>query len=213
VLQEEAVMAHTLRTVVLIALLCLLVPAAWADSIVDQFNVNGLLTMYGNNACAPLSACAETLQFSFRIGSEAIPDLPGGSGYWSEVVPGSWTIESLGPLQPFTEVGTGHYPPTVNFVNPGGDDIELELTDPSDSSPTPITPVFDYAYLWGCGTTTCANDFIPPGFGQTIAVFTPAEFELTVTPVPEPQTLSLLFMGLAGLLVLQLWRKFRYASG
>jgi PEP-CTERM motif-containing protein len=220
-------MARSLRIVVLLALLYLVVPAAWADTldVVSQYNVDGLLTITGNNACPPLPACAETIGFSFVVDVVFVPTFNAGP-YEAYIVPGSDSVESLGPLGKFTS--GGGFPGDITFFacgdcnylgfgDPGGDEIDIHLAQGAGISP--FVPSVDHADLYRCGTVTCVTDLCPPSFcgpGTTsaIGIFSPGEVEATVTevPVPEPQTLALLLIGLAWVLVFQFWRRSHYAS-
>ena len=61
------------------------------------YNVDGQLSIFGNDVCTP-SPCTETLTFSFRF--EWAPFAPPFT-YLGDVVPGSSSVTSSGPLSPF----------------------------------------------------------------------------------------------------------------
>jgi hypothetical protein len=74
------------------------VPAGAVSLNPYTYNVDGQLSIFGNDVCTP-SPCTETLTFSFRfewvsIGTPTIPI------YLGVVVPGSSSVTSSGPLNP-----------------------------------------------------------------------------------------------------------------
>lgn len=162
------------------------------------WDVSGTLSIVGNNACSGLP-CTETVAFSFDLGYEFFPDVNTYEAYIANVV-NNWS----GALGSFSTTNTG--PERVNasqnifgFFEPAGDEIDINIVQGFVSTP-PVTPTLLGATLYTCGTTTCLTDFAPPTFqGRTppqfgILVGGPAEF--TVTPTPEPATLTLLVFGL-----------------
>src|SRR6202035_1243745 len=133
------------------------------------------------------------------------------------VVPGLGTLESLGPLGQFNLLGGGgvggflHSPTPalggdsnyVAFFDTGGDEIDIHFARGDGLSR--FVPSIVSADVYGCQTVTCANDFSRVGPQPSIGVFNYGEVEATVTLVPEPQTLALLLIGLAGIIALQGW--------
>jgi hypothetical protein len=171
-----------------------------ADQIVlaPAWDVSGTLSIVGNNACSGLP-CTETVAFSFDLGYEFFPDVNTYEAYIANVTE-NWS----GDLGSFHVTTTG--PQRVNasqnifgFADPADDEIDINIIQGFVSTP-PVTPSFVGATLYTCGTTTCLTDFAPSLFqGRTppqfgILVGGPAEF--TVTPTPEPATLTLLVCGL-----------------
>jgi hypothetical protein len=188
-------------------------------SVVDEYNVTGSLTIAGNNACPPASACAETIAFSFTIGSEYDPGNP--TPYLSYVIPNSGSVESLGPLGQFSLATAGILSGNnggqcgpfgdcnrIEFLDANGDEIDLHLAWASGSAP--ITPDVISGDLFECGsgdTATCNQQMFPPGeccmfnFGTLDPV--------AATAVAEPSSLLLLGAGLFAL-GLMISRRRRY---
>lgn len=188
-------------------------------TVVDEYNVSGILTITGNSACPPASGCAETITFSFTIGSEYDPTST--TPYLSFVIANSGTVESLGPLGQFSlatagilsgndggECGPFGDCNRIEFLDPNGDEIDLHLAWASGSAP--ITPNVISGDLFECGsgdTATCNQQMFPPGeccmfnFGTLDPV--------TATAVAEPSSLLLLGAGLFAL-GLMISRRRRY---
>lgn len=178
----------------------------YGDALVDVFQVTGQLTITGTNACTP--TCAETLDFSFLIGSDYNPT--GATPYNLYVIPNSGTVESFGPLSQFSlvtggflsgsdggECGAGGDCNRITFLNPDGDEIDLHTQWASGSSP--ITPNINAADLFACGSgnyVTCGQDFAP---NQPYLAFNFGEVTTTVTPAPEPSSFFMLGAGLCAL--------------
>lgn len=204
----DALLRHTAKAVVIVLLLFLFVSRASGDiTNVTDYNVSGILTITGNNACSPLSACAETISFSFMMQSYV-----SGGTYFQGVIPGSGTVlASLGPLGSFSfpefGIDSGGCPGLVDrdcnyipFLNGLGDEIDIDM-NPSESS-TPLVPMVLSTNLYGCRTPTCVTDFAFPPF-ITSGIYRPGEVDATVTVIPEPSTILLLAFGLFAVAVLR----------
>jgi hypothetical protein len=176
------------------------VPAGAVSLNTYTYNVDGQLSIFENDVCTP-SPCTETLTFSFRFAWIGDPTPP--LFYLGEIVLGSATVTSFGPLSPF-EMFEG---PLTNFVfylpfGNTGDEIDV-VTSPIVTDTPWIAPIFSSPNLYACGTPSCFTDFSPPD-GNTIAL--PFSFQVTVTAVPEEGTLGLLSFGLVGLALWQ-WKQ------
>ena len=73
-----------------------------------------------------------------------------------------------------------------------------------------IAPSFGEAYLWGCRTSLCITDFVPPDRNTResayFGLFIVGPHQVTVTAVPEEGTLGLLSFGLVGFALWQ-WKQ------
>ena len=205
------------KVLVIVGILLAFCCASRAD---DIFQVNGILTIVGNNACPPLPACAETLNFSFSVdeGPDTM-DVPEGA-YQLFTVAGSGSIESLGPLGqfsvPFTMIGNPAFTDSgdgdnnyVAFTDADDDEIDIHFFQGVGNSL--FTPSVVTADLYGCGTATCTNEFSPFAGGSAtageIGIFDFGEVSATVTPVPEISSASLLAVGLLALVGLGIVRR------
>jgi hypothetical protein len=201
------------KVLVIVGMLLAFCCTSRADDIYAQYQVSGLLTIVGNNACQPLPACAETLDFSFSAYEEFETSM---SVYELFIVPGSGVTESLGPLGTFSGPTGGHLGTPepgdscvdcnfAGFVDTGGDEIDIHFSQGIGDSP--FTPSIVSALLYGCGTQTCITDLSPFGPGTTIGIFLDGEVTATVTQVTEISSASLLAAGLLALLGLGIARR------
>jgi hypothetical protein len=130
--------------------------------------------------------------------------------YLGVVVPGSSSVTSSGPLSPFGmyEGNLGNFPFYLPFGNTG-DEIDLGV---NLYTVTPwVAPSFGGASLYGCRTTSCITDFVPPDQNTgASAYYYPnirgAAAQVTVTAVPEEGALGLLSFCLMGLALWQ-WKQ------
>jgi hypothetical protein len=196
---------------------------AMADSV---FDVNGALTIVGNNTCSG-TPCVETLAFSFQFAYQLVPQfvIPGHNYYAGTVLPGG-TVTSFGPLAPFFAssgpccIAAGYVP----FANLANDGIDILLSQSSTNQVTPFgvspaPPVFlNGALLYGCGVpgVTSVDRVCVQDFSITGSVFGgigggPAQ--ITVTAAPEGSALSYLLVGVGLGLFGMLARKLKYCSG
>jgi hypothetical protein len=200
------------KVLVIVGILLAFCCTSRADDVSAQFQVNGILTIVGNNACPPLPACAETLDFSFSAYEAPGEFYP----YQVFIVPGSGDVESLGPLEEFSlGGGVGNLEPNdyddsnfVAFDNTNDDEIDIHLSLGQGFSP--FTPSVISTDLYGCGTASCDADFSifnSSGTGEQLGIFRFGEVSATVTPVPEINSASLLAAGLLGLLGLGIVRR------
>jgi hypothetical protein len=181
-----------------------------------EWNVSGALLLVGNNVCAGLP-CTETVAFSFDVGYQFLPNFNAYEAYLTDLVGsgsgalGSFIQSDVGPfflgnpIFPFNDPA-GLLPgacigsPDAQLFGfaPGGNGINLHLCQAFVS--TPAAPSISGADLYSCQTSTCLTDFAPAPFQghglpqNGIFLFGPVEF--TVTAIPEPATLTLLFSGL-----------------
>lgn len=158
-----------------------------ADSI---FAVTGQATFKGFALCGA-SACVETLNFSFELGygTQQTGPVPGSVLY---IVPGTMSVSSTGPLDPFGPGGLGYE--STNFVGFGndlGDNIDLiEWNNglASAFSPTNPPPSFPSATLKCTNpASACIQDFTP--FLQNPISGT---IETTIAEVPEGSEFTML---------------------
>ena len=189
----------------LIGMVCLTAAPARALSL-DTYSVDGAMLIVGNPVCGGVP-CTETIAFSFLIN---VADI--GIGFLGSVLPGTITVNSLGPLGVFTYsggigfVGTQNYMP---FVSPGVAEIDLHLL--TNLVPYPFVPSFGNAELYSCLNQTCITDFVPPsqnnGAAEYFGVFLAGTSQVTVAYVPEGgSTLTMLVLGLVGLALWQ-WKQ------
>jgi hypothetical protein len=174
------------------------VPAR-ADSIPASFDINGSMTLTGNNSCS--GPCVETINFSFALEYAA-------SCIYGACVVGPVHTSESGPLGIFNapydlSVDRGYY---LGFFNAtptrAGDEIDLYLNlFNSSGNPGPTALPSD---LYACETANCVNDGFNryPGTGG-LAGFGLYNFDVaaqfTATKVPEPSTWSLLACGIIAL--------------
>jgi hypothetical protein len=193
-------------------------------NVTDVYNVTGLLTITGQNACPPMPACAETVSFSFLIGSVTGTSISSHYGltYTACVIPDSGSFESVGPLGQFSSIqpatpgnvfpagacGTYGDCNYIGIFDQWGDNIDLHLA--TAVSDTPIVPDVIAADLFTCGQNNpnpqgCYEDFAPVQFVY-------GQVEATVTPVPESSSLLLLAVGLCALVLVSPGRIWRFVT-
>lgn len=188
---------------------------ARADDITSpMYAVNGIMTLVGNNVCAP-SPCTQTIDFSLDVGYEFTdynayaPTVSNVTAVWSGPL-GSFTAAApgsgnVGGNSGFSTGCGGSDSNYIGFFDPAGDEFDIHLCKGLVSEP--VAPSILWADLYKCETTTCANDFFTgslSGLTPPAVVFLDATLsDVTVTAIPEPAPLFLLLtIGLPCLLVL-----------
>jgi hypothetical protein len=189
----------------LIGMVCLTAAPARALSL-DTYSVDGAMLIVGNPVCGGVP-CTETIAFSFLFN---VADI--GIGFLGSVVPGTITVNSLGPLGDFTYSGFIGNPGTQNYMpfgSPGVAEIDLHLL--TNLLPYSFVPSFGNAELYSCLNQTCITDFVPPsqnnGAPAYFGVFLAGTSQVRVAYVPEGgTTLTTLALGLVGLALWQ-WKQ------
>ncbi len=134
-----------MRTFKLLLVLLIFAVPAMADSIWD---VSGVITLVGNNACGG-PPCVETLAFSFDVDYQPSVTFPGT--FLPEMLDAK--VTSFGPLAPFQLNGLV-YQGYVPFGNAPGDEIDLLYGNGSlDQTEVPGPPQLIRAEVYSCPPT------------------------------------------------------------
>ena len=176
------------------------------------YDVNGTMILTGNNVCTP-SPCTETIQFSFQFGYQFTT--LGGNFYSGYAIPGTISVTSSGNLGASFLTNGVVFSPTVGpnpgcsggdanfmeFLDAVGDEIDLHECGNLEQSP--IAPSFSLtSTLYGCATTTCINDFVPPSLHRqapATGLFINGSAQTSVVAAPEGEApmLGYLLISLA----------------
>ncbi len=183
----------------ILGLLLLTLPAH-ADQIYD---VTGTVTLTGQDACGGI--CVETLNFTLQLDEQLTQ-----FGYALETL--SESYNSAGPLPP-AEMGpsydeNGEYWP-VGFGP--GTELDLYVRGANGGpnpvgGPNPFVPTFTGANLYSCGNATCGAEFCPDYPAVECDAGTSVQSVTSEPPgvaTPEPQTWSMLWIGLIGLALMK----------
>jgi hypothetical protein len=114
---------------------------------------------------------------------------------------GSPSETSTGPLGDFSRITFNTDGPTyMAFFDSAGDEIDLDF-GASFSTDLTGTNGSGYAFVWGCQSQACSDNFSLDGF-STYHIYYPGTFDVSVIPLPvsEPSEVGLLVVGLASLL-------------
>jgi len=196
-------------------------PAARADTI-PMYTVNGDVTLGGNSSCP---SCSETLGFSFNFNYNEIgafqsslffPYVSNVQTTWSgNLASGPGTSGSL------AQIGPEDYLP---FFDSHGDEVDVWLQNSSQGLQitSPSAPMLNYAWLYGCATSTCVNSFVPPylvysGSLPLEAIYQPetlsnVQVDSKTVHTPEPSTMAMLGCGLLLLLLVAFQRERQRAA-
>jgi hypothetical protein len=167
----------------------------------QEWNLSGALLIVGNDACGG-APCTETVSFSFDVGYVSFYP-----GIWQPYAGSNQVVHFSGDLGSFAG-GVGYLVPDNYFAFGGvGAEIDVHpiipITGPMGFRNWVPTdpPVFENeAFMYRCGEINCPTDFAPfpepgpPPYYYGFEPQGPAVF--TVTAIPEPATLTLLFFGI-----------------
>lgn len=200
-------------------LLALVAPTSRADDYF-QYSLSNI-TLVGNSVCAPngsgtgTSPCVETFSESFELDYN-----PTGGGYGlpsAVIVPGTESMTSSGPLTLLTGAGwlnyMGGYWPIANF-----DGAELDLFN---FWPPTLGSGDAFIEMYSCTSLTCSTDFCLPNVCSQVGTEAypvcyncgnGASGTITVTATPDPPTILLLLVGMAGILCLGIRGRILYLA-
>jgi hypothetical protein len=180
-----------------IALLCCsVVVHADSGSAVTVIQVNGAFTTPQGEA--------------FAVSYEAALCCSNGSAENFNLVPGTLTYSSSGPLGTFTASASSNWPEGALWTNSSGDQIVLELfrTPPCGTTPDAMcVPDIGPDERFPPGFTNADLNAFANGFFEVIPAgqsFSPGIFgDVKVSFVPEPSTYVMLLAGILALIALR----------
>jgi hypothetical protein len=187
------------------------VPAGATSFNPYTYNVEGQLSIFGNDVCTP-SPCTETLDFSFHF--QWVESGAGGI-FQIYIPPGTATITASGPLgdQWRTVQGLFYSPYYFPMADQYGNEIDLDMPNLTFSETPWIGPTFFGAELYACQTAACVDAFVDPIYSDRqppyYGIYLGGTVQYTterLDAVPEEGTLGLLSLCLMGIALWQ-WKQ------
>jgi hypothetical protein len=173
----------TMKYVVLL-FVCLVaaIPSRADSGAVTEWNVLGSISVTNGTA-------SESIVFDVQF---TLTPYGGGQDIFATMIGQPYEISS-GALGDFSDIAMITSGPTyLAFFNAPGDEIDLEFA--SQRSPQLAGP--EFAYVWGCRSQACTDNFSIDGL--TEAIFYPGTSEVSITqiPVAEPGEIGMLLAGI-----------------
>ena len=195
--------AVRLKVLIGMFLLCSILAVGWAEAAsADTItNVNASVIFPGGPGAPYFSTglgANETFSTTFNW------DVSTG-----KIVSNSMTVNTTGPLGPFTLGFVVDYVPIINFVDPGGTLIQIYLEDYFWAEGVSLLSVPGVYHQGDVFFIACTEAECPPTGTSGMDLLIAKSSVIVVTATPEPGTLVLTLIGMALIGLVILIRKYK----